>query len=46
MDYRLVLDFGNTALKASIYRDGEVYSQANLEAPTTEEILAFQAANL
>jgi type III pantothenate kinase len=41
MDYRLVLDFGNTALKASIYRDGEVYSQEILEAPTTEEILAF-----
>lgn len=44
MDYRLVLDFGNTALKASIYRDGEVYSQANLEAPTTEEILAFASS--
>ncbi|HET6991548.1 MAG TPA: type III pantothenate kinase [Bacteroidia bacterium] len=44
MEYRLVLDFGNTALKASIYRDGEVYSQTNLEAPTTEEILAFSSS--
>jgi type III pantothenate kinase len=41
MDYRLVLDFGNTALKAIMFRDGEVFAQTVLEAPTTEEILAF-----
>ncbi len=44
MEYRLVLDFGNTALKATIYRDGEVFAQANLDAPTTEEILAFSTS--
>ncbi len=44
MEYRLVLDFGNTALKATIYRDGEVFAQTNLDAPTTEEILAFSTS--
>ncbi|MDQ3111309.1 MAG: type III pantothenate kinase [Bacteroidota bacterium] len=41
MEYRLVLDFGNTALKAIMFRDGELFAQANLDAPTTDEILAF-----
>ncbi len=41
MEYRLVLDFGNTALKAIMFRDGEIFAQSILEAPTTEEILAF-----
>ncbi len=41
MDYRLVLDFGNTALKAHLFRNGEPYEQAILDAPTKEEILAF-----
>lgn len=44
MDYRLILDFGNTALKATIYRDGEVFAQTNLDAPTTEEVLAFSTS--
>ena len=44
MDYRLVLDFGNTVLKATIYRDGMIFTQANLEAPTTEEILSFASS--
>ena len=41
MEYRLVLDFGNTALKAIMFRDGEIFAQEVLEAPTTDEILAF-----
>jgi type III pantothenate kinase len=41
MDYKLVLDFGNTSLKALIFRDGTLFEQGILEAPTSEEILAF-----
>lgn len=44
MEYRLVLDFGNTSLKAMIFRDGKIFSEARLEAPTTEEILAFSTS--
>ena len=44
MVYDLVLDFGNTSLKAAIYRDGKIFEQGSLEAPTAEEILAFSAS--
>src|SRR5665213_3593772 len=41
MDYKLVLDFGNTTLKALIFRDGKLFEQGNLQSPTSEEILSF-----
>src|SRR4051812_34928449 len=44
MDYHLVLDFGNTTLKAAIFRDGKIFEQGVLESPTAEEILAFSAS--
>jgi len=44
MDYKLVLDFGNTTLKALIFRDGRLFEQGILEAPTSEEILAFSGS--
>ncbi|MGL4595903.1 MAG: type III pantothenate kinase [Bacteroidia bacterium] len=41
MNYRLVLDFGNTACKAALFRDGELFEHAIIEGPALEHILAF-----
>lgn len=41
MDFQLVLDFGNTALKAVLFKGRELHAQTNLSAPSFREIAAF-----